>query len=716
MDRDDSLMISGTALATPADAPSAFDVAFNRFPPAVRTEVLRLDSIMRQIHAARFTQRACRDHASEDLSAETLKRMYYGKGATKGFGWKDIGMAALVDHRRCGGCGLAGCQHQQELTIPEAILKHWKREAISNDKAGLAESWKKIIRALCDGGRVEDMGWRDLYAKAAPYAPMPDRCPWSLMRTPPGWSLPSFMRHKMDKMLLDLGRKGSFVAWDELPEVRIDLTGLRPFEWLVVDDHRLDFKVFVTMPDGKVQLVELWGLFVMDVATRMIVSFALKPRVEREDGTFQAFEHRDMQHLICHVLTTYGVPQGYNQRWIVENAAAAVSTEAENLITFITQGQVTIKRSGIQVGDFHCTGFPERWGNYRGKRWIESYFGGLDIILGGVKGQMGSDYWSKPGSFDARQAFGNRLLKLLDACTPEVRAKLELPFEWAGEAHWLVSEAVALLNHRMDHQLEGFEEIRFFAYDQASQPVPMHPRLAALHGVETQLETFSKVPPQLQEMWLNLGGRPRRLTPAEKMEILRPKMARMSAEAVLDLLFDEVTSYQRKPLIWRGGDALDIEVRRGRTKVKMRFYGAIRGVEQGQRVIARLDSDRVSCGLWLLDEQRRFLGHMRYSTDPTHADVDGLHRMMGAQIKALGQAKDRLTRLTLPAGLADRRMAGMEQITDTIHTLAADAQEEAEIPALAESSGLVEAIRTGAKAPAHAMSDAEFYRAMKATV
>ena len=109
-------------------------------------------------------------------------------------------------------------------------------------------------------------------------------------------------------------------------------------------------------------------------------------------------------------------------------AAAAVSTECENLITFISQGRVKIKRTGIQVGDMTLSGFPERWGNYRGKRWLEVWFAALDIVCGGVKGQMGSDYWSKPGSFDARLAFGNRLNKLLDKCTAEIRA----PFHGVG--------------------------------------------------------------------------------------------------------------------------------------------------------------------------------------------------------------------------------------------------------------------------------------------
>jgi hypothetical protein len=710
MDRDDSLMITGNAL-TEAETPkvNAFASVFANLPPVVRTETLRLDQVMRQIHASRFKARAFNDYAQPGLSAETLKRLYYGKGKTAGLGWVIIGTAALIDHRQCGGCGLAGCHHQKEVTIPSDTIKAWRKAAITNDKRGLSESWKAIIRDLVAGEEIPGLGtWRDLFAKAAPFAQPPDSCPWSLHRPPPGWSEASFMRHKADKLLYALGQKGSFAAWPELPEVRIDLTTLRPFEWLVVDDHRLDFKVFVTMPDGKVQLVELWGLFVMDVATRMIVSFALKPRVAREDGSTMAFEHRDMQHLITHVITTYGIPKDYAQRWIVENAAAAVSTDCERLLDFVTSGRVTIKRSGIQVGDFHMSGFPERWGNYRGKRWLESYFGPLDIVLGGVKGQMGSDYWSKPGSFDARQAFGNRLLKLLEKCTPEKRAKLALPFEWAGDAHWLVSEAVELLNHRTDHQLEGFPEVRFFAYDTTSQALPLCPQLAKLHGTVQHLESFSMVPQQLQELWLNNGGRPRRITPAEKMEMHKPEMLRLAPEAVQDLLFDEVTKYKGSPLLWRGGDALDLEIKRARVKTSVRFYGKLLNVEQGQKVIARLNTDKPELGVWLLNEKRQFLGHLRHSTDPTHDDLEGLHKMLGAQISALNQGKRRLNQLTNAPQDALDRIGDLEQLTDTINTMTGKAEGE-ELSALPESADFIRAVKVRTPSKVTANGDAQAF-------
>jgi hypothetical protein len=695
MDRDDHAQ---SLTLTPVE-PTPFRAAFGRLPPSLKTEVLSLGQVMREIHEARKVLPACREIARRmsgrrGYSADNLSDKYYAWREALNEGGPDAAAATLIDHRRCLGCGVNGCTVARVVSIPQGVLERWKREDISNDKRGRAEAWKAIIRDLCEGRSVEDAGtWREVYHAENPYRPLPDRCPYSLHRPPTGWSLSNFSRHKVAKVIKALAQKGSFEAWRHLPQVRLDLTTLRPFEWLVVDDHRLDFKVFVDVPGQGVQLVELWGLFVMDVSTRMIVSFALKPRVQRADGSTMAFEHRDMQHLLAHVLGTYGVPADYTQTWIVENAAAAVSTDTERLIEFLSGGRVKIKRTGIQVGDMTLSGFPERWGNYRGKRWLEVWFAALDIICGGVKGQMGSDYWSKPGSFDARQAFGNRLAKLLDKCTPEVRAKLELPFEWAGEAHWLVSDAIELLNHRTDHRLEGFEQVRFFAFDPAAPVIPLHPQLALLHGCEKQLERFTKLDDELQGELLSYGGAPRCITPAEKMALMMPRMQRLSAEAVVDLQFDEVSTWKGEPLMWRGGDVLDIEIKRGREKVKVRFHGSVNGVEIGMRVIARLNTDRIECGVWLLNEKRQFLGWMAHDQAPTHDDLDGLHRQLGAQIKARNEAIGIVQRLTNNRRDASQKIGDMATLTQTINTLrGAEAKEAEDLPALPQSRDLAEAV------------------------
>lgn len=692
-----ALPSSTTATAT------AFNAAFARLPQTVRSNVLFLRPLMLEIAKARKKRPAMAAIAARyrrpGLSAETLKRLFYE--------FEKIGMAALVDHKQCKGCQLPGCTWAKTVTLDPETIRVWLRDAITNDKRGLTESWKGWIRKLVNGEQVPGAGtWRDVFTQAYPWLDQPARCPWSLHKAPPGWALSSFMQHKPAKVIYDLGHKGSFAAWSELPEVRIDLSTLRPFEWIVVDDHRLDFKVFVDVPGRGVQLVELWGLFVMDVATRSCIAFALKPRVAREDGSDMAFEHRDMQHLIAHVLGTYGIPKGFTQKWIIENAAAAVSTEAENLISYITRGRVEMKRTGIQVGDHALSGYLERWGNYRGKRWLEAWFGPLDIVLGGVKGQMGSDYWSKPGSFDAREAFGHRLTKLLEKCTPEVRAQLQLPFEWAGQAHWLISAAVDMLNHRQMHDLEGFEEVRFFRYDVTSAAFPLCPRLAQLHGAEKHLQTFLSVPENVQEMWLN-NARPRRQSPAEKMALNMPEMECLSKDAVLDLMFDEVATMKRNgvkvPLEYRGGNVIDIEARQGRKIEKLRFRGHIPGLELGQKVIARLNADRPNCGLWLLDEARRYLGWLEFTEAPTHEDIDGLHRELGSKIAALNAAKKGLNRILHGPTEARQKIGDLERLTGAINT--ASAPVETEIPALPESSDFVRHVY--ATTGATPLSDAE---------
>lgn len=715
MDRDDSLSLTSPTLGLPTLA-SADSLA--RVPRPILTEALALQAVMLQIHGAKKKRPAMAAAAQRSgIPMQTLKRHYYGTSA--GGGWAAVGLGALIDHRRCGGCGLAGCTHETEVAISEETIRHWQAGAINNDKRALTESWKAIIRDLAAGKAIPGAGtWRDIFRKAHPFQSPPAECPWSLHRPPPGWSSSNFMRFKPAKAIQLLGKKGSFAAWSELPEVRVDLTTLRPFEWLVFDDHRLDFKVFVDVPGRGVQLVELWGLFVMDVSTRMIVSFGLKPRIAREDGSTMSFEHRDMQHLIANVVTTYGVPADWPMTLIVENAAAAVSTETENLLTHLFGGRLRIKRTGIQVGDFRVAGFPERWGNYRGKRWLEVWFAALDIIVGGVKGQMGSDYWSKPGAFDARQAFGQRLTRLLDHCTPEVRAKLDLPFEWAGQGHWIVSEAIDLLNHRQDHELEGFETVRQFAFDRMSRPVPLHPDLARLHGLQAEFESFSKVPQDLQQLWLSNGGTPRRMSPAEKLAVIRPKMQRISPATLVDLMFDEVTRWKDGPLVWRGGDCLDIEIRRGRSKVRERFQGRLDQLNIGDRVIARFNADHLGAGLWVLDERRRLLGHLQHQATPGHDDVEGLQRMLGQQVAALGQAKKSLNRILLtPDNVADR-IGNMEQLTETIHTAArtiTPAPEE--IPALPESTDLMRAVNTPPRrrsmAPAAVEDPADIYTRLK---
>ena len=331
------------------------------------------------------------------------------------------GIAALIDHRKCRGCGLPGCSAPRELKLSQETVDHWAGGTpeqpgyLRNDKRGMREAWEtRIIGDLRAGKNVPGLGtWKQLFAKLFPFAQIPASCPFHAHNAPRGLSLSNFRRFKLPESVRKLAVKGQFAAWPELPEVRVDLGALNVLQWVVFDDHRIDAYCYVEDGRGGFQVVEMWGVFAMDVATRRVIAFGLRPRINREDGKACGITRDDVKFLMASILARYGMPRDYDLTFIVENAAAAVSREDETMLLRVSGGRIKIKRSGMHGSDALISGFPDRWGNFRGKAWLESWFNPFDIAMGTVKGQMGSDYWAKPGRTDAQRRVAERMRAVL---------------------------------------------------------------------------------------------------------------------------------------------------------------------------------------------------------------------------------------------------------------------------------------------------------------
>ncbi len=680
-----------TLLSPPAQSSALltavpWETAWPRLPGKVRTAVLRLDAWMRQIAAAPKVRPAiealARRHADvPGMSVQTLKRHFYR--------WRRDGMAALVDHRQCGGCGLLGCTWARAGgKLPPAVIERWAGEAGLNDKQALREAWRVLMRDLCAGEPVvEGVTWQTIHAQVWPGLGLPERCPWSIHHPPPGWSLSNFMEAKPVKAVYLALKKGASAAWNETPEVRMDLDSLRPFEALVFDDHEVDFLCQVWDDRGKVQVVEMHGLFAMDVATGTVLEFGLRPALLREDGTREGITTRDMQHLIAHLLARYGFPLDHTMTLIVENAAAAVTAETEHLIRSRTGGQVVVRRTGVHFGAVNVRGFPERWGAPRGKAWLESWFHLLDIALGSVRGQKGSNWTVKPGHTDGMKWLAERMAAVVTA-HPELARQLEGPLHWAQDAHWIVSAAIDALNNRTHHSMERHALVTEWRFSPAD-PVPK-PALA-LPGLDTAtrqaVEWFRTQPPEVQGLLINNHGQPRRESPLEKMQRTwqRDRFAVIPPDTLLDLLLDSA------PAIYRGGDVLDVETgRKGRRKTLR--YVATEGAQRlalGQRVLARLDSDRPAAGAWLHDEQERFLGYWRFERDPKMLgegeDLDILQRRLGAKAKAHKEVITGAAKLALRTPAARGEMAARERNIELVETLGLAAPATAALPAAAST-------------------------------
>lgn len=618
-------------------------LAFRKLPRALLQDVLALDAAMREIEgelprkrSARARHIAARFQGRRGWSSARLLARFY---AWQKSGGKEGGAIALVDHARCCGCGLPGCTQPQQSALSPDIVREWMALAITNKKAALCEAWRVLIRKLADGDAIAGTNWKLLYMHAHPGHSLPPMCPWSEGNPPPGWSLSNFLARRGSDLVYRAAKEGMSKVATLLPQVRMDFSELRPLEAVVFDDHRLDFHVYVTDRMGRTQIVELWGLFAMDVATRSVIHFGLRPKLLREDGTTEGLTRRDMQHLISAILAEYGHPMGYQMNLIVENAAAAVSADTERLIAHHSRGQVVVRRTGVRCNDVVLSGFPERWGNPRGKSWLESWFHPLDIALGAVKGQTGSNWTKTPAEYEARLASARKVQALLDLFNEEEREAFRAPLLWAGQAQRLVAHAISVLNERTDHECVGFDAIPTFRWslqDTCAKPALLLPGMSA--EAKREVEAFLSLPPEAKQVLIDNYGGWTRESPAAKMRRLyRPQdFQRLDPLTHADLLLDS----QR--LRYGGGGTIEIRIRRGRNEETVQFAGDITGLALGQEVEVRFDSDRPGAGAWLVTlnsngDPLQVAAHLEHQAKPGAFRADDaalLRRRLGQVARA----------------------------------------------------------------------------------
>ncbi|MGV3663865.1 MAG: hypothetical protein ACO1TE_27080 [Prosthecobacter sp.] len=713
MDRDDSaLAIITTDLAeetgTRPRGPVPFEIAWRKLPPAARTDVVSKTRLMREIAAAKKIMPACvaisrRMHSQRGYSAERLSNLYYK--------WREDGAAALIDHHKCLGCGVKGCGQARKATLPDALIRRFRGDCGTNGKQGLTESWQRIIRDLCAGKILQKgLTWETLHRDLFPGLVIPAKCPWSLTNPPRGWSLSSFLRHKPGKALLVTMKHGMAAAWNHTPDVRVDMTKLRFLERVYFDDHKLDFYVLVWDAKGRVQIVELWGLFALDAATGECIAFGLRPKILRPDGTSEGLTMRDMQHLIADILARYGYPTAYTMTLVVENAAAAVSAYLEELLKMLTNGQVIVQRTGTHKDDLFMEGFAERWGAPRGKAPLESWFHALDIVLGFVKGQSGSNWTVRPGELDGRLKAARAMAAVMTA-HPQLAAKLSAPLHWAGEIRPIVWEAIRELNRRTDHDLQRHDvimEFRWSASDPTPKPIALQAGLPA--DVEREVKEYLALPPAVQEKLIAHGGPGRRESPEEKRRRIAHlgRFTGLSEAALFDLLMDIAKA------TYRGADVLDVELKRARQKHIYRFEGedgSMASVQHGEEITVRWNSDQPEAGAWAFTARGQFITYLVYDLDPEAGNPDHLERLqrrLGKKIKAKGELMTSARKLK-SSGFPQIE-AALDNDIEVLATLVDAATPATTAPALPESSDLVRTVmRTKRPKAERVVSDAEAY-------
>jgi hypothetical protein len=585
----------------------------------------------------------------------------------------DGGDYALVDHRLCKGCGLPGCHKAAQRSLLHPLTVDAWIDLATDNKAiqrkgtmVLRDAWRRLIIALCEGQVIAGIAdglpgtWQSLHGRLYPTKPAGPKCPWSESNPPPGYSYKNFLARKPEKKLIYAAQRGVAQLLKDLPEARQDYSRARLMEFVMIDDHRIDVMVWGEWA-GKVQLVELWALFIMDVATRRILWVQLHPRYQDETGNAVGIRARDVQHAFAHMFATYGVPLDYPCTIKCENATAVITKSCADIIKRAFDGRVLVDWSGTFDKKLLMTGFSERGGSPNGKAVLESFFGRrFDLAFGAEKGQIGSRYDLKPGQLERQLQHVNRVIaKVGNVATEDELSRVIVDFHSMQTVRPAILAALQHIETNPHHELQGFERVmewRFSDYDPEWKTVG-HPAMTLMHqqhGLD-YVNAFLAQPGTTRSRMETVREKWQRLFIAEAF-------ARPSPEALFEMLVDEF------PAKYRGGDVLAVDFGK-RGGGEHEFFGSRHHLRPDQKVVCRLDLEFPQAGVWLFSESGVRLGYMQYRARTAYGDEDGLVDQLKMKAKAEQSMLKSIRRVKENRDDLQAEIAARQARIDTLQTL-----------------------------------------------
>ncbi|MEK9753261.1 MAG: hypothetical protein VW338_08635 [Rhodospirillaceae bacterium] len=439
-----------TANVPTTDADDAFaipqeDLALlANLPAKVREEVHDKLHALRWMHGEANKTLAAKTMAAHwsgrrGFSAKSLRTLYY---AVLSEGWR-----AAVDRKKAG----AHWMNTDKATLPAATIQHWKSLCERNQR-----KCKPAHRALIRQWVL----WRNGdITQAVPGYKVPP-APEPATGLPSGWTYKNLIRHRPSNFELTAARIGRTAAAKHRPGVYTTRVGLAVGEVYQFDDMWHDFQVAVLGQKGARRLLQFHCL---DLFSGCNIARGCKPVLENEEtGKMEHLKEAEMLFLVAHILGTMGY-RSQGTTLVVEHGTAAIRPEQEELIARLTNGKVTVARSGIGGQSAHAGFFNgASKGNFKFKAALES-LGNLihnetaDALL--LPGQTGSmAQLNKPEELVGRDRYHKTLMKAMAALPAERAAKLKLPFVEFNEAVWIVEEIMDRINKRTDHDLEGWQE------------------------------------------------------------------------------------------------------------------------------------------------------------------------------------------------------------------------------------------------------------------
>lgn len=259
-------------------------------------------------------------------------------------------------------------KHQNGIEAPAIRIK-------------LQERWWK-------GESLPGLGtWQEWFALTYPALALPCNPP----EFP--WSNKTILRKMGPKALRRMGNLGHAAALKHLPTMKRDYSKLRKCELYTLDDVKLDLVALCELT-GKVIDMTLYVL--MEVASRSIVSFALKPK--------NAIRAEDVDEMIAHGLQAdgFGIGVDYPTHIWFERGTIACSEAAQRVLEAGSEGGLIIHRTSMDGGvSWIGCAADKASGHSAGKAAIESFNRNLLRALLHLPGQRGNNYANMPANLGA---------------------------------------------------------------------------------------------------------------------------------------------------------------------------------------------------------------------------------------------------------------------------------------------------------------------------
>ena len=601
------------------------------------------------------------------FSEGTLVQSYYA--------WKQHGWQALRRKYRVN-----------QSPLPGDFVEYWRALCEKNARS-IVRAKDKLFAAWFSGEPIPGYGtWIDWWHATRPTEDAPAVCPG----VPEGWSKSTLYQVGPTKIERRWATRGLAAVQPLLPSLIRDTSKLLPLQLLTMDDFETDQMAFARNPRTKEwQLLKVTGIAVMDVATRRVIALLMKPRFVDEEGKREAITRAEVRLLFFQVLRDYGIP-ACGMTWLVENAAAAITTELEMTVRNLFGGRVQVTRTGLLHDKVFGNGFIERGGKPQQKGWIEARFNLVHNEAGDLPGQKGANYLVKPGDHEAKVQYTEKLLgqgRDDAGLSDEQVTRLRLPFKSADELiAYYMSELFPKLDARIEHKMGGFEVLRRWRRSEAD----------TWH----EWEELATVP---QDQWAGLQWFPRELRESSRMRwdrLIRtmPAPTKVADHVLAMLLLTPKSAKTRKTGITfqHNGKNYAFADRRA---LPLRL-------PEGTEVLCYFDPARPA-SVHVCDVQGRYLVELR------SLEVDILDQA------AMDEATAHISQLyhTILSGIRQRPLHladDAQRLADRTHNAAIVAEAQASAPA-ERRIGLT-AILSRAPAPADAPLTTAAGEAMAATV